>query len=119
MAMYISTVAPDPAYLTSSFACDQIPTEENNFVGSEQHGLVQRGSYGAARRGRRDVDEDAAPTLVKEAIALMAEDHVMLPLLQFPKSAAYRTDKVGGRRRGRTRQLPGVQQLVRVGGRRR
>ena len=28
MAMYISTVAPDPAYLTSSFTCDQIPTAE-------------------------------------------------------------------------------------------
>jgi len=32
LAMYINTVAPDPVYITGSYACDYIPTEANNFV---------------------------------------------------------------------------------------
>ena len=43
MAMYITTVAPDPQYLTTSFTCAQIPTEENNFQG-------QNTPVGATRR---------------------------------------------------------------------
>jgi len=45
MAMYISTAPPDPAYLTSSFACDQIPSEENGQQG-------QNSTVGATRKPR-------------------------------------------------------------------
>jgi hypothetical protein len=40
------------------------------------------------------IDETARAELVKQAIALMATDSVLLPTLQFPNIGAYRTDKV-------------------------
>ena len=57
MAMYISTAPPDPTYLTASFTCSQIPTEENNFVGQNSTGSTgwraqKRGSV-AVRAARR------------------------------------------------------------------
>lgn len=42
------------------------------------------------------IDADARAELVKGAIALMKEDYVLLPTLQFPNIGAYRTDKVEG-----------------------
>ena len=36
------------------------------------------------------------PTLITEALELLSEEDFMLPLLQFPKSGVYRTDKVAG-----------------------
>ena len=32
---------------------------------------------------------------MKTALQAMADDHVLLPLFQFPKSGAYRTDRIG------------------------
>ena len=45
-----------------------------------------------------DYEPDAAKRadMIKSALRLMAADHVMLPLMQFPKSGFWRTDKVGG-----------------------
>ena len=121
MAMYITTAPPDPTYLTPIFTCDQIPSEENGNQGQNQQGVVQRGGVGRCSTSPTStVDEDARAELDhRRARRSMAEDDVMLPLFQFPKSGAWRTDKVGGPVDGRARQLPGLPQLRPVGGRRR
>jgi peptide/nickel transport system substrate-binding protein len=95
LAMYISTAPPDPTYLTSSFACDQIPTEENGFLGQNTSGWCNEEATAALKEADVTVDEDARAELVKTALQKMADDFVMLPLFQFPKSGAYRTDRVG------------------------
>jgi hypothetical protein len=42
------------------------------------------------------VDEDARAKLITDALDLLSEEDFMLPLLQFPKSGFYRSDRVGG-----------------------
>ena len=96
LGMYISTAPPDPQYLTSSFTCDQIPTEENEFAGQNSQGWCNEEATAALLEADATVDLDARAELIKGAIAAMREDWVMLPTFQFPKSGLYRTDKVGG-----------------------
>ena len=95
LGMYISTAAPDPAYLTTAFTCASIPSEENNFTGANQQGWCNEEASQLLEQADRTVDEQARAELVKRAIAFTASDHVMVPLFQFPKSGAYRTDRVG------------------------
>jgi peptide/nickel transport system substrate-binding protein len=96
LGMYISTAPPDPQYLTSSFTCDQIPTEENEFAGQNSQGWCNEEASAALLEADATVDLDARAELIKGAIAKMREDWVLLPTFQFPKSGLYRTDKVGG-----------------------
>jgi len=93
MAMFINTVAPDPAYLRT-WGCDQIPTEENDFQGQNSNGWCNEEATELLKAADEEVDVDARAGLVKQAIALMAADSIMLPLLQFPNLGARRTDRV-------------------------
>jgi len=96
LAMYISTVAPDPIYLTSSFVCDQIPSEENDNQGQNNTGWCNEDASAALHQADATVDDDERATLVKSAIAAMHDDYVLLPTLQFPNIGAYRTDRIEG-----------------------
>lgn len=95
MGMYINVSAPDPAYL-STWACEQIPTEENDFQGQNSNGWCNEEASEYLKAADLETDEAKRIDLVKKAIALMAEDHIMLPLLQFPNIGASRTDKLSG-----------------------
>ncbi|MEN9804758.1 MAG: hypothetical protein RIS41_1605 [Actinomycetota bacterium] len=96
MAMYISTAPPDPAYLNASFACDQIPSDENGQQGQNSTGWCNEEATALLKEADVTVDEEARAELVKQVMTLMAGDYVMLPLFQFPKSGFWRTDRVGG-----------------------
>ena len=96
MAMYINTAPPDPSYLTSSYSCDQIPTEANQNVGGNWTGWCNAEASDLLHGA--DVEGDAAKrqTAIKQVLQLMAKDHVMLPIWHFPTFGTWRTDKVGG-----------------------
>jgi peptide/nickel transport system substrate-binding protein len=96
MAMYISTAPPDPAYLTSSFVCDLIPTEANSNIGQNTNGWCNAEASDLLHAADIDTDAAARAEKIKSALKLMAADHILLPLFQFPKSGFWRTDKVGG-----------------------
>jgi peptide/nickel transport system substrate-binding protein len=96
LAMYISTVAPDPAYLTSSFHCDQVPSEANNNAGQNSSGWCNEEASDLLDQADKEVDPDARAELIQQFLEFTEQDSVLLPLFQFPKSAAWRTDKVGG-----------------------
>ena len=96
LAMYISTAPPDPAYLTSSFACDLIPTEANGNIGQNSTGWCNAEASDLLHKSDVEVDPAVRADNIKSALKLMAADHIMLPLFQFPKSGFWRTDKVGG-----------------------
>ena len=95
LAMYISTAPPDPTYLTGSFTCSQIPTEDNGYVGQNSQGWCNEDASTALETADQTVDEAERVELVKTALDLMAEDNLMLPLFQFPNSGLWRNDKVG------------------------
>ena len=96
MAMYISTVAPDPQYLTTSFTCAQIPSEENNFQGQNSTGWCNEEASAALEEADVTVDEAARAELINTALDLMADDWAMLPLVQYPRSGIWQTEKVAG-----------------------
>jgi ABC-type transport system substrate-binding protein len=96
IGMYISTAPPDPAYLVNSFTCAQIPTPENNNQGQNQQGVCNEEASALLEESDVTVDEEARADLIKEALELLSEDNFTLPLLQFPKSGFYRSDRVGG-----------------------
>ncbi|MCX6536052.1 MAG: ABC transporter substrate-binding protein [Actinobacteria bacterium] len=96
MAMYISTAPPDPSYLTSSFVCDMIPTEANKNIGQNYNGWCNPEASDLMYAADVDADATTRADKIKQSLALMAKDHVMLPLMQFPKSGFARTDKVAG-----------------------
>ncbi len=96
LGMYISTAPPDPQYLTSSFTCDQIPTEENQFAGQNSQGWCNQEASDLLHKADATIDLDERAGYIKQAIADMRKDWVLLPTFQFPKSGVYRTDKLGG-----------------------
>lgn len=96
MAMYISTAPPDPGYLTSSFVCDQIPTAANKNAGQNSQGWCNTEASNLLYAADAEVDATVRSSNIKAVLKLMAADHVLLPLFQFPKSGFWRTDKVGG-----------------------
>ena len=96
MAMYISTAPPDPGYLTASFTCGQIPSDENQQQGQNTTGWCNEEASAMIEEADITVDETERATLIKDALTLMAGDYVMLPLFQFPKAGFWRTDKVAG-----------------------
>lgn len=96
MAMYISTAPPDPAYLTSSFVCDLIPTTANENIGQNGTGWCNAEASDLLHNADIEVDATVRADKIKSALKLMAADHILLPLFQFPKAGFWRTDKVGG-----------------------
>jgi len=96
MAMYISTAPPDPNYLIPAFTCDNIPTAENNNQGQNNQFWCNQEASDALHESDVTADPDARAELVKSALRAMDTDHVLLPLVNYPKSGAWRTDKVGG-----------------------
>ena len=96
LAMYISTAPPDPSYLTSSFVCDMIPTEANKNVGQNFNGWCNAEASDLMYASDVDADATTRADKIKQSLVLMAKEHVMLPLMQFPKSGFARTDKVAG-----------------------
>jgi hypothetical protein len=87
-------VAPDPSYLTGTNVCDQIPSEANDFQGQNNQGWCNEEATALLKQADLELDEDARAEEVKKAIAMMREDAVLLPTLQFPNIGAYRTDKL-------------------------
>jgi len=96
MAMYISTAPPDPAYLTGGFVCDQIPFAGNKNVGQNSQGWCNTEASDLLYAADAETDTAVRAANIKAVLRLMAQDHVLLPLFQFPKSGFWRTDKVGG-----------------------
>jgi len=96
MAMYISTAPPDPAYLTPSFAGDEIPTAANGNTGQNFQWWNNDQATKDLHEADKTIDATKRTALIQDAITQMDKDYIMLPLFQFPKSGAYRTDLVGG-----------------------
>ena len=94
LAMYISTVSPDPSVLRI-YGCDQIPSEDNDFQGQNNVGWCNEEATDLLIQADVTIDEAERTELVKQAIQLMRDDFIMLPTLQFPNIGAFRTDRTG------------------------
>ena len=119
LAMYISTAPPDPSYLTPILACDQIPSEENDFQGQNQQGWCNEEATADLYAADVEPDPAAREELVKSA--LTATDDGLRPAAARQLPEVRRLAHRQGRRPARRRhgELPSLRQLPPVGGRRR
>ncbi len=96
LAMYINTAPPDPQYLTPLYTCDGIPSEANGNKGQNQSGWCNQTATDALHEADVTVDPAKRKDLIVSALKAMDTDHVMLPLVNYPKTGVYNTAKVGG-----------------------
>jgi peptide/nickel transport system substrate-binding protein len=96
IAMYISTPSPDPTYLIPILTCDNIPTPENGNQGQNYQGWCNEEASKKLHESDVTADQAARQTLVKDALKATDTDHVLLPLVTYPNSSIWQTDKVGG-----------------------
>jgi hypothetical protein len=93
--MYISTAVPDPT-VTSIMHCDQIPSAANNNQGQNFTGYCDKAASDLMIKSDQTIDETARIDLIHQIGQSLVDNHVLLPLYQFPNIAAWRTDKLGG-----------------------
>ena len=96
MAMYISTVAPDPQFLTAGFTCAQVPSEEHDFQGGNVTGWCNEEASAAFEEADVTIDEAARAEFIHQGLDVMSDDWAMLPLVQYPRSGFWHTEKVTG-----------------------
>ncbi len=95
LAMYINTAAPDPS-VTAIMACSQVPSEENNNQGQNSVFWCNENASDLMVQSDQELDVAARTDLVHQIGQALVDDHVMLPLFQFPNIAAWRTDRIEG-----------------------
>jgi ABC-type transport system substrate-binding protein len=95
LAMYINTASPDPS-VTSIMSCSQVPSAENQNQG--QNSVFWCNEEASALMAEADVtiDEAVRADLTHQIGQHLVDDHVMVPLFQFPNVAAWRTDAIEG-----------------------
>lgn len=95
LAMYINTAAPDPS-VTSIMACSEVPSAANNNQGQNNVFWCNEDTSALMAQSDQEIDEAARTDLIHEIGQALVDDHVMLPLFQFPNIAAWRTDRIEG-----------------------
>lgn len=95
LAMYINTASPDPT-VTSIMSCDQVPSAENNNQGQNSVFWCNEEASALMAQSDAEIDEAARAELIHQIGQYLVDDHVMLPLFQFPNIAAWRNDRIEG-----------------------
>lgn len=95
LAMYINTASPDPT-VTGILACENVPSAANANQGQNSTGWCNEEATELMHQSDAELDEATRADQIHQIAALMAQDHVMLPLYQFPNIVAWRTDRIGG-----------------------
>jgi peptide/nickel transport system substrate-binding protein len=96
LTMYTSTAPPGAGYLTPILTCGNIPTAENGFRGQNSQGWCNENATNLLLQADATADPEERTELIQAALRLTETDHVLLPLVNYPKAGAWRTDRVGG-----------------------
>jgi len=96
LMMYISSTPPDPSALIPVFTCDNIPTSENGNKGQNYTGWCNQKASDELHQSDVTADQTERANLIKDAMRATDTDHVLLPLVNYPKSGAWRPDAVSG-----------------------
>jgi peptide/nickel transport system substrate-binding protein len=96
LMMFISSAPPDPQYLVPAYTCDNIPTSENGNKGQNFFGWCNKAASDALHESDVTADQTKRADLIKGALKAMDTDHVMLPLVNYPKSGAWRPEAISG-----------------------
>jgi peptide/nickel transport system substrate-binding protein len=94
LAMYINVATPDPT-VTGIMACESIPTPENP-SGQNSSGYCNEEATEVMHASDEELDETVRVDQIHQVGQFMADDYVMVPLIQFPTMVAWRTDRLAG-----------------------
>jgi len=95
MADYATGGSVDPS-ITSSLACENIPTAKNEFAGGNWNQWCNQQATDLMHQSDQELDPAKRLELFNQIYALEAQDFLLLPLYQLPNVGAWRTDKVAG-----------------------
>lgn len=95
LGMYINTASPDPS-VSAIMSCSQVPSAENGNQGQNSVFWCNEDASALMAQADTELDEAARADLTHQIGQYLVDDHVMLPLFQFPNIAAWRTDAIEG-----------------------
>jgi peptide/nickel transport system substrate-binding protein len=95
IADYASGGSLDPT-VTSSFACDFIPTKENSYAGGNWNHWCNEDATALMRQSDTELDNVARLDLMNQIYAFEAQDFISLPLYDLPNVSVWRTDAIAG-----------------------
>jgi peptide/nickel transport system substrate-binding protein len=95
MADYATGGSVDPS-ITSSFACENIPTAANEFAGGNWNHWCNQQATDLMHQSDQELDPAKRLDLLNQVYAAEATDFLSLPLYVLPNVGAWRTDKVAG-----------------------
>jgi peptide/nickel transport system substrate-binding protein len=95
MADYATGGSVDPS-VTASFACENIPTQENDFGGGNWDHWCNQQATDLMHQSDQELDVVARGDLLNQVYGLEAQDFISLPLYVLPNVGVWREDKIGG-----------------------
>jgi peptide/nickel transport system substrate-binding protein len=95
MADYASGGSADPS-VTSTLACESIPTKTNDFVGGNWNRWCDQAATDLMHQSDGELDPNMRLALMDQIYAAQAQDFLSLPLYVLPDLAAWRTDRIAG-----------------------
>jgi len=95
IGLYAQVASPDPS-VTSIFACENIPSEANNFAGQNNVGWCNKEATDLMHKSDQTPDVDKRVDLIHQVGKLVRSDAVWMPFYQLPLLTAWRTDTVSG-----------------------
>jgi len=95
LGMYINTASPDPS-VTGIMSCDAVPSAENGNQGQNSVFWCNEDASALMAESDTTLEVDPRADLIHQIGQTLVDDHVMLPLFQFPNVAAWRTDRLEG-----------------------
>jgi len=95
MADFATGGSVDPS-ITSSFACENIPTSKNSFAGGNWNHWCDTAATDLMHQSDKELDPAKRLQLFDQIYQLEATDFLSLPLYVLPNVGAWRADKIGG-----------------------
>lgn len=95
IALYAQVASPDPS-VTTIFACENIPSPENEFSGQNTVGWCNEEATALMEESDRTPDEEARLELLRQVGDMIREDAVWMPFYQLPLITAWDTTQVEG-----------------------
>jgi peptide/nickel transport system substrate-binding protein len=95
MADFATGGSVDPS-ITSSFACENIPTSKNSFAGGNWNHWCDTTATDLMHQSDKELDPAKRLQLFDQIYDLEATDFLSLPLYVLPNVGAWRADKIGG-----------------------
>jgi peptide/nickel transport system substrate-binding protein len=95
IADYATGGSVDPS-ITSSFACENIPSEANEFAGGNWNRWCNQAATDLMHQSDQELDPAKRLDLFNQIYAAEATDFLSVPLYVLPNVGAWRTDKISG-----------------------